>query len=207
MIVKVCGMRNAENIRQLEKTDADFLGFIFYPKSPRFVSEPNEAILNCSLKKVGVFVNATLKNILSSVETYKLDYVQLHGNESPMVCANLKNLGLTVLKAFPIENENDLQNTKEYEDVVDYFLFDTKCADYGGSGKRFDWSVLNQYQGETPFLLSGGIKPESLNDLIAFEHPRFEGIDLNSGFEISPAMKDADLLKDFITKFRNQKNN
>lgn len=207
MIVKVCGMRDAENIRQLETTGADLLGFIFYPKSPRFVAEPNEARLNCSLKKVGVFVNATLKDILSTVEKYKLDYVQLHGNESPMCCGNLKNLGLFVFKAFPIESEADLAKTEEYEGAVDYFLFDTKTAEYGGSGKRFDWSVLNHYKGDTPFLLSGGIRPESIDDLLNFQHPKLAGIDLNSGFESAPAMKDAEKLKDFIAKFRNQKNN
>lgn len=207
MIVKVCGMRNAENIREVERAGADLLGFIFYAKSPRFVTEANEAILNCPLKKVGVFVNAPTAEILQTAKDYKLDYIQLHGNESPEECLALRKEGFAVFKALPVESADDLRKTESYEGTVDYFLFDTKCADYGGSGKRFNWSVLSHYKGKTPFLLSGGINPDSIDDLLKFHHPQLAGIDLNSGFESAPAMKDALALNIFITKFRNQKNN
>mgnify|MGYP001733116714 FL=1 len=135
---------------------------------------------------------------METASAYKLDYLQLHGNESPEDCHTLQKRGYSLIKAFPIASKEDFKKTKEYEGRVDYFLFDTRCEGYGGSGKRFDWSILTGYKGETPFLLSGGIRPENAEAIRNFRHPRLAGIDLNSGFEIEPGLKDVDKLKNFI---------
>jgi phosphoribosylanthranilate isomerase len=140
--------------------------------------------------------------MMEKAAAYSLDYLQLHGNESPDLCHTLQKRGYALIKAFPIATEDDLQQTAAYEGRVDYFLFDTKCAGYGGSGKSFDWSVLHTYQGDTPFLLSGGIRPDSLDAIRRFSHPRCAGIDLNSGFETEPGLKDVALLKEFIQAIR-----
>ncbi|GHV66459.1 N-(5'-phosphoribosyl)anthranilate isomerase [Bacteroidia bacterium] len=233
MLIKVCGMRDAENIRELSALSVDFIGFIFYAKSPRYVSTPSALWRGIEVgrriegkgKTVGVFVNETNEQILKIVHAPKpsvmgdrgLDYIQLHGNEPPQQCADLKQSGNKVIKAFPIAKAEDLEQTKQYEGIADYFIFDTKCDDcddcgaygnygnygnYGGSGKSFDWSVLQSYGGNTPFLLSGGINPDSVKAIRAFSHPQFAGIDLNSGFETVPAMKDIQKLKTFIESLK-----
>lgn len=194
MLIKVCGMRDPENIRQVAATGIDWMGFIFYAKSPRRV----KSIVHCQLKSVGVFVNATPEYMMEIANRYKLDYLQLHGNESPEVCHQLQKRGYALIKAFPVATEEDLIPTAEYEGRVDYFLFDTKCSGYGGSGKQFDWSTLAAYKGETPFLLSGGIQPDSIEAIRNFHHPRLAGIDLNSGFEIAPGIKDVRKIKAFV---------
>lgn len=208
MLIKVCGMRDAENIRQVEALGIDWMGFIFYPRSPRFVGETLAgapivgAVHESPVRKVGVFVNASPEEIMEAAQKYKLDYLQLHGNESPDDCYALQKRGFALIKAFSIASEEDLEKTKEYEGRVDYFLFDTKCEGYGGSGKQFDWSVLAAYKGSTPFLLSGGIRPDSLEALRHFHHPRLAGLDLNSGFETAPGMKDVAKLKGFVEEVK-----
>lgn len=198
-------MREAENIRAVGRLDMDWMGFIFYPESPRYV--PGEeayttAIDQCPKKKVGVFVNAGVEEILRKAALLHLDYVQLHGNESPGQCEALQAQGYSVIKAFSVATAADLERTAVYESHAGYFLFDTKCPGYGGSGQRFDWSALEAYQGNTPFLLSGGIRPESIRDVRRFRHPQMMGIDLNSGFEVAPAWKDAAALERFINELR-----
>lgn len=203
MLIKVCGMREAENIRQVEALGIDWMGFIFYPRSPRFVGETFiEATSEQPVRRVGVFVNASPEEMIKTARKYKLDYLQLHGNESADDCYALQKRGFALIKAFSIASEKDLEKTADYEGRVDYFLFDTKCEGYGGSGKQFDWSVLAAYKGSTPFLLSGGIRPESLEALLHFHHPRLAGIDLNSGFETAPGMKDVAKLKGFVGEVR-----
>ena len=203
MLVKVCGMREAENIHAIESLKIDFMGFIFYPKSPRYVKEkPDYLPVHC--QRVGVFVNASKEEILNRAKDFDLDFVQLHGQESPAQCTGLKAEGLQVIKAFPIGQDYDWKNTYMYKGVADYFLFDTSCPSYGGSGKQFDWKILKDYSGDTPFLLSGGIRPESLNDVLAFRHPQFRGVDLNSGFETSPGVKDVGLLNEFINNIKKE---
>lgn len=197
-IIKVCGMREADNIHALEQSGVDLIGFIFYPKSPRYVAE-KPYYLPSSAKRVGVFVNETLDTITSIANLYELDFIQLHGNESPEECRNLRKTGKKIIKVFSISSKNDLSATKNYEGVCDYFLFDTKCPDYGGSGKQFDWSVLENYTGNTPFLLSGGIDIDSIDALKVFQHPQLAGYDLNSKFEISPALKDIALIERFLS--------
>lgn len=218
MLIKVCGMRDPENIRQVAGTGIDWMGFIFYARSARSIdsrqwtvdslkktdspSNYHLSTVNRQLKRVGVFVNATPEYMIETANLYKLDYLQLHGNESPDTCYALQKRGYAIIKAFSIASADDLTSTTEYEGRTDYFLFDTKCNSYGGSGKQFDWSVLASYKGNTPFLLSGGIAPDSVDAVRNFRHPQLAGIDLNSGFETEPGMKDAEKIKTFIDKIK-----
>ena len=200
MIIKVCGMREADNIRAVEQTGADWIGFIFYNRSPRFVSSL-PAYLPSLQKRAGVFVNASVEEIIGTARLFKLDIVQLHGDETPEVCRAIKAEGLTTVRAVSVGNENDVAAAARFE-AADYLLFDTQTATRGGSGKRFDWQLLEAYDGKTPFLLSGGINETALGDITAFKHKYFAGIDLNSGFEISPALKNATALSRFIKAVR-----
>lgn len=203
MIIKVCGMRDGENIREVERAGADWIGLIFYPKSPRYV-EALPAYLPSPEKRVGVFVNESLEGIMERVQGYGLGRLQLHGSESPALCQSLRDRGIPVIKAFSIVSGRPfpMDEVEPYEGHCDYYLFDTKTALHGGSGRKYDWKILAEYEGRTPFLLSGGISPEDGEALTAFAHPQWVGIDLNSRFELSPAVKDARLLQPFIRAFR-----
>jgi len=192
-------MRDAQNIRDIESLGVDWIGMIFWPKSKRYVAEV-PSYLPGHLKKVGVFVDSTLDDILQHISDYQLDIIQLHGQESPDFAKALKPH--TIIKAFNIEKADDLLQTEKYEGIADYFLFDTKGKMVGGNGQKFDWSVLTAYQGKTPFLLSGGIGPEDVESVKSFHHPRCIGIDLNSRFESEPGFKDINQLKTFINNIR-----
>ena len=198
-MIKVCGMREAENIREVEALGIDMMGFIFWPKSSRYVSE-RPAYLPTQCKRVGVFVNEDVEKVKHIAEDYALDFIQLHGSESPEQISHLSPLAshLSIIKAFNIATKEDLKATKPYEGIVDYFLFDTKAQLPGGTGKQFDWSVLANYIGNTPFLLSGGIGPDDAERVKAFNHPKCVGFDLNSKFEVEPALKDIQKLKTFL---------
>lgn len=201
VLIKVCGMREPDNIREILTLDPDFLGLIFYPKSSRYVTSPtiiNNIRFGQNTKKTGVFVNATEDEIMQKVKLYELQVVQLHGEESVVLCRSLRNKGILVLKAFQIYAAEDFEDTLLYNDQVDYFLFDTKTASYGGSGSKFDWSLLDAYHGNTPFFLSGGIGPDDVQAIQKINHPLFRGVDLNSRFEIAPAIKSYKLLQQFI---------
>lgn len=200
MIVKVCGMRDSENIRAIEQTKADLMGFIFHPKSPRFVASLPEYMPK-KQKRVGVFVNASLEQILAKAQKFSLEYIQLHGDEPPAFCSELKNRGLKVIRAQRIANTDDIIRAESYN-IADLMIFDTKTELYGGSGKKFNWQLLENYKGCVPFLLSGGIRSDTFEEIKAFFHPQFAGIDLNSGFEISPALKDVGKLNNFIEKIK-----
>lgn len=215
MIVKVCGMRDPDNIRDVAQLGIDWMGFIFYAKSPRYAMGNGQWATgdgasrpmghSCpSPKRVGVFVNASFEEIQTATSRYRLDYIQLHGDETPDECYTLRKRGYALIKALPIAQAEDLRATAGYEGRVDYLLFDTRCTDYGGSGQTFDWSLLHAYQGETPFLLSGGLRLESAEAILRFHHPRLAGIDLNSGFETRPGMKDIARLRDFLQIIRNR---
>lgn len=203
MIIKVCGMTDADNIRQIEQLGIDMIGFIFYPKSPRFLYGIPE-YLPQRARRVGVFVNESKENVCIYADRFSLDYIQLHGNESPEYCRSLRQQGLQSIKAFSIASPKDLDNTAAYEDICSYYLFDTKTEKFGGSGNQFDWSLLHRYQGHTPFLLSGGINLYSTQALKKFRHPRLAGIDLNSRFETSPGMKNVARIRDFLLDIRQQ---
>ena len=203
MIIKVCGMRAEENMRAVEALHVDWMGFIFYPKSPRYVGETLTYIPE-QVKRAGVFVNEDIDQLLILAERNRLDIIQLHGDESEEYCKAIKMRGFIVIKvigvtateAFPSEA------TDRYRGCCDFFLFDTRTDLYGGTGRKFRWELLASYQGDIPFLLSGGIMPEDVESIQSFSHPKFAGIDLNSGFEISPAVKDAQVLENFIRAFR-----
>jgi len=200
MKIKICGMKYPENIKSVAALQPDLMGFIFYPKSPRYAEPLDVATLESlprSIKKIGVFVNEDLERILTLVFKYKLDGVQLHGTENIEICQQLKATGLLVLKAFSIADASNFKVTKKYEGVCNYFLFDTKTEAYGGSGVKFDWTILDEYTGETPFLLSGGIAADDTETILKINHPKMAGIDLNSKFEISPGLKNVELLKKF----------
>jgi phosphoribosylanthranilate isomerase len=197
MIIKVCGMREADNIRATEQLGVDWLGFIFWPNSSRYVATL-PAYLPSAAKRVGVFVDASIEDVTNKANDYQLDIIQLHGHESREYVSEIRNRGLAVMKAISISNRDDIATSKVYEGIANYFLFDTKCKTVGGSGEHFDWSVLNAYDGSTPFLLSGGIGSDDVERVRNFCHPECIGIDLNSRFEISPALKDINKLKQFI---------
>lgn len=193
-------MRDSENIRAIEQTKADLMGFIFHPKSPRFVASLPEYMPK-KQKRVGVFVNASLEQILAKAQKFSLEYIQLHGDEPPAFCSELKNRGLKVIRAQRIANADDIIRAESYN-MADLMIFDTKTELYGGSGKKFNWQLLENYKGRVPFLLSGGIRSDTFEEIKAFFHPQFAGIDLNSGFEISPALKDVGKLNNFIEKIK-----
>ena len=193
-------MRDSENIRAIEQTKADLMGFIFHPKSPRFVASLPEYMPK-KQKRVGVFVNASLEQILAKAQKFSLEYIQLHGDEPPAFCSELKNRGLKVIRALRIANADDIIRAESYN-MADLMIFDTKTELYGGSGKKFNWQLLENYKGCVPFLLSGGIRSDTFEKIKAFFHPQFAGIDLNSGFEISPALKDVGKLNNFIEKIK-----
>ena len=193
-------MRNAENIRDVEALGIDMMGFIFYPKSSRYVSA-RPAYLPQKCKRVGVFVNATIDDIRQHIADYSLDIVQLHGHESTDSIRSLRSLCgdvISIIKAFNIATKEDLSATTPYAGLVDYFLFDTKGPSVGGNGEKFDWSVLEAYNGDTPFLLSGGIGPDDAERILDYHHPKCIGVDLNSRFEIEPGIKDITKLKTFL---------
>ena len=201
MIVKVCGMRDDKNIRQVEALGVDVMGFIFWPKSSRYVSQrPDYLPTQC--KRVGVFVDEDPEQVKRLADDYGLDYIQLHGQESP---AYISQLGeLYIIKAFNIATAEDLLQTRPYEGLVDCFLFDAKGKSVGGNGEKFNWTVLADYVGKTPFLLSGGIGPDDAAQVNAFVRGDLQsarqciGIDLNSRFELSPGLKDINKLKVFL---------
>ena len=199
MLIKVCGMRSIEQVHEVDGI-ADYVGFIFYKKSKRF---ENSTPVVTNAQKVGVFVNASFEEISKRIADHSLDVIQLHGNETPEFCAQFAP-DISIIKAFGIDSDFKFETTADYEAHVDVFLFDTKTPQHGGSGQQYDWSMLAKYNGSTPFFLSGGIRPNSLNEIKSFEHARFVGIDLNSGFENSPGDKDIAQLKQFIEQLKKQ---
>ncbi|MCQ2199644.1 MAG: phosphoribosylanthranilate isomerase [Paludibacteraceae bacterium] len=214
MLVKVCGMSSPEKIEKYPELSADFMGLIFYPKSKRFVESglygTEDEILkalavvrDAGIKIVGVFVDEPVSTLQFYANKYSLDYIQLHGAENPELARKLKSLGHKVIKAIPVSGLEDIMNiSNDWDGVADYLLFDYKCAEKGGSGKKFDWSVLSEYKGETPFILSGGLGPDDAQDILNLSHDKFVGVDLNSKFEIAPGLKDLDLLTKFINELR-----
>ena len=208
--LKICGMREAENINEISVLKPDYLGLIFFEGSPRNVSEEIDD-LDQEIKKTGVFVNATEEEILEKVEKYKLSAVQLHGEESPEFCKSLKSKfseagkNPDLIKVFSIKEEFDFQELDPYEGVADYFLFDTKGKNRGGNGIAFNWEVILDYPSSTPFFLSGGIGPDDTSAIKEFyqalqkrqKQQLFYGIDVNSKFETAPALKDPEALRLF----------
>jgi len=197
MKLKVCGMKYQDNLEKiLEVAQPDMIGMIFHPLSSRFVRD-FYLTLPEGIKKVGVFVNPGKDYIFEKIIEHDLDIIQLHGEEPPEFCENLKRGDLTIMKAFGIENSDSFNQVKDYTYSCDYLLFDTKHPAHGGSGKRFNWSLLDNYNGKVPFLLSGGIGPNDAKKILSIDHPALLGVDINSRFELEPAVKDYASLKKF----------
>lgn len=204
--IKICGMRDTENIMAAAELMPDIMGFIFYRDSPRFAGEVlNPEILSelpPDIRKAGVFVNSVFNEINETVRKYSLDAVQLHGEETPELCMQLKSEGLEVIKVFNIDERKDFSKCDSYISCTDYFLFDTRTVNPGGSGQKFDWKILDNYNLKHPFILSGGISPDDTESIAGISNPSFYGIDLNSRFEIKPGLKDIETLKKFIKEIR-----
>lgn len=200
-------MRNPENIDAVCNASPDFMGFIFYPKSKRYVGEnPDSTIFNRvpeSTKKVGVFVNEAIEKVQQICSDFDLQFAQLHGSETPDYCAKLKSSGIPIIKAFAVDDDFDFNQLAAYIPVVDYFLFDTKGKLPGGTGQKFDWQILKNYEHPVPFFLSGGIKPLDSEDLKTLILRKLFALDINSGFEIEPALKQTDKVNSFIHTIRN----
>jgi phosphoribosylanthranilate isomerase len=216
MKIKVCGLMEPKNIEGVLKFDPDMVGFIFYTKSPRMVNDktlPGWIEDNIELfggtKRVGVFVDAKIDYVLNAVHDYQLDYVQLHGTESPEYCKEIQDYWnfssirkAKFIKAFQVDEGFDFKATQAYENLCAYFLFDTKSDGHGGSGKKFDWSVLKEYSGMTPFLLSGGVGPEDAKGIKKLKLPQMAGVDINSRFESEPGVKKLGEVGKFIEALR-----
>lgn len=193
--LKICGMRDAANIASVAVLQPDYMGFIFYDKSPRYVGEDFKLPrIDSGIRKVGVFVNEGTELILRKVEQYKLDFVQLHGAESVEQCAELSQK-VDVIKAFSIDETFDFNALKPFENHVTYFLFDTKGRYFGGNAKTFDWNLLKKYNQKVPFFLSGGIAPENVSDVEVLKNLNIHAIDVNSGVEDAPGIKNITKIK------------
>jgi phosphoribosylanthranilate isomerase len=208
MKIKVCGMTDRDNVNAIVAARPDYLGFIFYENSPRSV---DEAVIHDTIQsvpdeidKVGVFVNEEIDKVLDIYRRYDLDYVQLHGDETEEYCAELKDEGAQIIKAFRIGTNFRFNRIFNYIPFVDLFLFDTKGDKRGGTGKKFDWELLEGYAGDLPFLLSGGIAMSDIDAILKLGHPKLNGVDINSRFESSPGVKDVASVLQFITKLRNE---
>ena len=210
MKLKVCGLKYQSNIEELMYEKIDYLGFIFYKRSSRYIDDSISfdfvRQIPKHIQKVGVFVNETADNILNTVAHYNLDVVQLHGDESEKTCEELKPY-VTIVKAFRIHDHFNFTILEKYLPHVNFFLFDTDTKTYGGSGQQFNWGLLKQYTYNKPFFLSGGIDDSSIKQLQQFNHPQLHAIDINSKFEISPALKDSKKIKQFIQILNADDNN
>lgn len=204
--VKICGMKYTDNIHHLVELKPDFIGFIFYPKSKRFVGEHLDISImeeiHESIQKVGVFVNSSLEEITEKTEQFKLSYVQLHGDESPDFCYQLKNRNMKIIKVFRVEEEIKINELNEFSACSDYFLFDTQTSKYGGSGRKFNWDIFDKISMNKPFFLSGGIHPEDAEIILKQDISDMFAVDINSGFELEPGLKDMEKIKSFIKKIR-----
>ena len=193
MLIKVCGLNNQENIMALCELNIQFIGFIFYKKSPRYFNNAlnfDEArIIPKKIKKVGVFVNEPIYNIINSIARYDLDFVQVHGEENYSYCKELSAY-TKIIKTISVKDKNSFSNAHQFSDVCDYFLFDTATSIYGGSGNAFNWDLLNEITIHKPFFMSGGISLDNFNETKKISNPNLIGIDVNSKFEITPGLKD-----------------
>ncbi len=211
MRAKVCGLNSIDQLLQLDEMGVEFGGFIFYPKSPRYILkhvQPSEIkkAKGQQINKVGVFVNESLDTVLKMVDDCGLYLVQLHGDETPKYCEKIANY-VTVIKAFRLrDDDNVLWKVKDYNDIVDMFLFDTAGAAYGGTGEKFNWEIFNGLNIGKPFFLSGGIGPDDVDQLIKFSKTTVAkdlfSLDVNSKFEKSPGVKDMQLLQQFIQQIK-----
>jgi len=208
--IKVCGMKEPDNRESLEELPVDYFGFIFYPGSPRYIgtldeTEISRLFLTAKLR-VGVFVNESEALMIETGKMYNLTHFQLHGRETPSGCDRISRAGFKVIRSFSIHPEFDFRECLPFVDVSDLFLFDTKGKLHGGTGEKFNWQILENYRLEVPFFLSGGIAPGDEPAIAEFRHPMLYGLDLNSGFEDAPGIKNCDHIKEFIEKLKKRMN-
>jgi phosphoribosylanthranilate isomerase len=206
MKVKICGMKFPENIQAVAALNPDYMGFIFYHGSKRHVGEgfPKKILESIpkGIKKVGVFVNEPLADVIKKNVEFGFDFIQLHGNESPEYCKELNLEKLLLIKAFNLHDDFDFSELEAYQPYCQYFLFDSQTAFYGGSGKSFNWLILSQYRLKTSFFLSGGLGPENISEALKINHPMLFGFDLNSKLESEPGLKNTDQTKQMIEKIK-----
>lgn len=201
MKIKVCGMKDPQNIVEIAAMEPDYLGFIFYEKSPRYAKTLNPEIfksIGAHVKKTGVFVNMEQQNILQIANKFQLEALQLHGNESPELCLALKDRGFEIIKAFHVDETFNFDLTLPYADVSDYYLFDTKSSGWGGSGRKFNHDLLRGFDFHQPYFMSGGIELEDIPGILSANYPLPATIDINSRFELSPGLKDTSLVSQAI---------
>ncbi len=205
MKIKICGMKDTGNIAEIASLKPDYMGFIFYAPSPRNCIGIDPAVLTSlseGINPVMVSVDMPEDEIISTANRYGFRTLQLHGNESPEMCRRLRDSGFKVIKAMGMHSEESIEELRKYEDSVDLLLLDTHTPTKGGSGKKFDWRILDAYDLQKPFMLSGGIGADDAEAILAVRHPKFEGIDLNSRFEISPGVKNKTLLNNFLSQLK-----
>ena len=200
---KVCGMREPKNISEVAALQPNYMGFILWDGSKRYCPKPQQ--VPDQITKVGVFVDADVIKIENAIENYKLGAVQLHGNEDEKFCKELSSF-CNVIKAFRIDDTFDLNDIEKYSKYCKYFLFDTFTESYGGSGKKFNWDLLLNYDHKKDFILSGGINLELISSIKKLKNqlPNLIGVDLNSKFEIKPGLKDINRVKKFIKSIKNE---
>ena len=199
--IKVCGMKQAANIAAVAELQPNYLGFIFYQKSPRFITEVSAELIKyvpSTIKTTGVFVDEDVEIVKQHIIKYNLKAVQLHGNEAAGYCEELRSAGVEIIKAFGVDEHFDFEKLSAYLNVVDYFLFDTQTPAHGGSGKVFDWGLLQNYTYNKPYFLSGGIDLMHISVIKQIIDPRMYAIDVNSKFELEPGLKDVEKLKEFF---------
>jgi phosphoribosylanthranilate isomerase len=206
MKLKVCGMRDANNLQEVAALNPDFIGFIFYDQSPRFVGdELDETLVKSlprSIRKVGVFVNASPDYILRMVKKYDFQYVQLHGTETPEFCRSMRNRGINIIKAFRIDDSFNFSMLNNFKAQCDFFLFDAKGDQPGGNGVTFDWTILNRYDNEKPFFISGGIGLDNVDQVNMLKGFKLYGVDVNSQVETAPGVKDVAKVKEILSYLR-----
>ncbi len=202
-------MKYQQNINDVSCLSIDFMGFIFYHASPRFVGELDKNILKnipSQIQKVAVFVNSSVEEICSITKKYEFDLVQLHGNESVEDCKYLHEQNIDVMKAFSIDADFSFSTIENYAPYCKYFLFDTTTTLFGGGGVQFNWNLLENYVYETPFFLSGGISLENIEEALKINHPKLFGFDINSKIEDSAALKNIATAKQLIQKIKTHDN-
>lgn len=205
MKIKVCGMKFPDNAGAVAGLHPDYLGFIFYPKSGRFAGEvlSEDMLRNTEgMTRIGVFVNESTDNMEKICRRNDISWVQLHGEETPEQCSGMKNKGFTVVKVFQVGEGFDFAVTLPYRAVADYYLFDTGSAQYGGTGKKFNWDILKEYDNSKEIFLSGGIGPEDVAEIGKLKGLKIHAVDINSRFELEPGRKNVELIKPFIEEIK-----
>ena len=203
--IKICGMREQGNIREISGLHPEYMGFIFYPGSKRYAGRLSPLAvkgLPARITRVAVFVNASSEEIKTTCRAYSIRTLQLHGDETPDFCQDLRETGFKVIKAFPVGKSLDVAKMETYKNSADFLLLDTSADGFGGTGKKFDWRQLKKYDSELPFFLSGGIGPDDAEQIRKINVPQLYAVDLNSRFEIRPGLKNVVELENFIRKIR-----